>query len=105
LKKKFPTHPANPARICWGWDAYCPADSIRCGNGSDRTQHPFELFGENWRDWGEDYVEKPPLIANASVPQTSDDMKPEEGLPGSACEFPGGNGAGSLPAVTPCRAL
>jgi hypothetical protein len=31
---------------------------MQCGNGSDRTQHPFELFGENWREWGCDYVEK-----------------------------------------------
>jgi len=25
---------------------------MSCGNGSDRTQHPFELFGEDWLDWG-----------------------------------------------------
>ena len=28
---------------------------MRCGNGSDRTQHPAELFGENWRAMGSDY--------------------------------------------------
>lgn len=87
MTKKFPIHPANPERICWGCDAYCPADSMRCGNGSDRTQHPFELFGENWRDWGGDYVEKPSAQAGDSVPQTSDGMAPEEGPPVSACEF------------------
>ena len=27
-----------------------------CGNGSDRTQHPVELFGEDWRSWGSDFV-------------------------------------------------
>jgi hypothetical protein len=53
VAKKFPIHPANPERLCWGCDDYCPADSMKCGNGSDRTQHPFELFGENWQDWGE----------------------------------------------------
>lgn len=24
-----------------------------CGNGSERTQHPAELFGPDWRDWGD----------------------------------------------------
>ncbi len=24
---------------------------MACGNGSDRTAHPVELFGENWSDW------------------------------------------------------
>lgn len=56
MKKKFPIHPANPDRICWGCDKYCAADAMVCGNGSDRTQHPFELFGEDWRDWGHDYA-------------------------------------------------
>lgn len=55
MAKKFPVKPANPERLCWGCDQYCPADSMRCGNGSDRTQHPSELFGEDWRDWGGDF--------------------------------------------------
>ncbi|HPW84470.1 MAG TPA: DUF3079 domain-containing protein [Rhodoferax sp.] len=54
-KKKFPVLPANPERLCWGCDKYCAADAMLCGNGSDRTQHPSELFGEHWRDWGHDY--------------------------------------------------
>jgi hypothetical protein len=32
---------------------------MKCGNGSDRTQHPFELFGEDWRDWGHDFAAAP----------------------------------------------
>jgi len=60
-KKLFPIHPANPERICWGCDAYCAADSMRCGNGADRAAHPVELFGENWRDWGNDFDEEPVL--------------------------------------------
>jgi hypothetical protein len=24
---------------------------MRCGNGSDRTPHPMELFGEDWFEW------------------------------------------------------
>ena len=51
MSKKFPVRPANPERVCWGCDKYCPAKSMACGNGSDRTQHPFELFGEDWQDW------------------------------------------------------
>ncbi len=50
--KKFPVHPANPERLCWGCDKYCAANDMMCGNGSDRTQHPFELFGEDWQSWG-----------------------------------------------------
>ena len=49
--KKFPKAPAHPERICWGCDLYCPANDMRCGNGSDRTQHPAELFGEDWESW------------------------------------------------------
>jgi hypothetical protein len=52
MPKKFPTFPAHPERICWGCDTFCAAKSMNCGNGSDRTPHPVELFGEDWRDWG-----------------------------------------------------
>ncbi len=24
---------------------------MACGNGSDRTQHPEELFGPDWAEW------------------------------------------------------
>ena len=56
MTKKFPERPANPERICWGCDKYCPAHSMNCGNGSDRTQHPFELFGEDWQKWGDGFA-------------------------------------------------
>lgn len=55
--KKFPLHPKHPERICWGCDKYCPADSLICGNGSDRTEHPMEALGEDWykeEGWGLD---------------------------------------------------
>lgn len=48
MPKKFPTNPSHPERICWGCDLYCPAKALACGNGSERTQHPAELFGEDW---------------------------------------------------------
>jgi len=54
MAKKFPIKPANPGRVCWGCDKYCPADSLQCGNGSLATPHPSELFGEDWMDWGLD---------------------------------------------------
>jgi len=73
-QKKFPIHPARPELLCWGCDTYCAADNMLCGNGSDRTQHPYELFGEDWQSWGEDFkgpdpkpsppaTEKPPDAA------------------------------------------
>ena len=53
MAKKFPLHPKHPERICWGCDKYCPVDSLSCGNGSDRTQHPIELLGDDWYEWGD----------------------------------------------------
>jgi hypothetical protein len=52
MNKKFPVAPKSPHRICWGCDKYCPSDSLSCGNGSERTPHPAELFGEDWLEWG-----------------------------------------------------
>lgn len=57
MAKNFPIHPKHPERICWGCDRYCPASSLACGNGSDRTMHPAEMIGDDWYlhgDWGID---------------------------------------------------
>ena len=51
MAKRFPIHPAHPERSCWGCDRYCAADALICGNGSVRTPHPAELFGDDWADW------------------------------------------------------
>lgn len=51
MAKKFPIKPAHPERVCWGCDSYCPADSMKCGNGTLRTEHPAELFGDDWVAW------------------------------------------------------
>jgi metal-sulfur cluster biosynthetic enzyme len=48
---KLPLHPHHPERVCWGCDKYCAADALTCGNGSERTQHPAELFGDDWYEW------------------------------------------------------
>ena len=45
---KIPLNPKFPERTCWGCDKYCPAESLRCGNGTIRAPHPVELFGEDW---------------------------------------------------------
>lgn len=62
MTKKFPVAPANPERICWGCDKYCPVDAMSCGNGADRTQHPVELFGEDWLNWEPKPVSSAPAI-------------------------------------------
>lgn len=47
-------------------DKSCPADSMSCGNGSERTLHPFELFGEDWPAWGRDYAAEPAETAEGA---------------------------------------
>jgi hypothetical protein len=54
MAKKFPIRPAHPERTCWGCDRYCAADAMICGNGSERTQHPIETWGEGWEREGLD---------------------------------------------------
>jgi hypothetical protein len=47
----FPLHPKHPERICWGCEKFCPSEDLSCGNGTIRTPHPIELFGEDWLEW------------------------------------------------------
>jgi hypothetical protein len=60
--KRLALQPRYPERICWGCDKYCGADDLACGNGTIRTPHPVELFGEDWADWAAelDAVPRPP---------------------------------------------
>jgi hypothetical protein len=48
---KLPLNVPHPERVCWGCDKYCPADDLACGNGTIRTPHPSELFGDDWLEW------------------------------------------------------
>jgi len=32
---------------------------MSCGNGSDRTQHPVELFGDDWFEFGNEEIAPP----------------------------------------------
>ncbi len=66
MAAKIPIHPGHPERICWGCEKFCPADAMRCGNGTDRTQHPVELWGPDWMDYGLDAESPPPLPAAQS---------------------------------------
>ena len=49
--RRILARPAHPDRICWGCDKYCPGDDLACGNGTIRTPHPCELFGDDWLEW------------------------------------------------------
>lgn len=68
MAKKFPIHPARPERTCWGCDRYCAADAMICGNGTERTQHPVELYGAGWEGFGLDPVDPTPKPAPAPAP-------------------------------------
>ena len=70
MAKTFPIHPANPERICWGCDKFCPANSLACSN--ERALHPCELFGEDWLEWGN---QQGTQAAVPALPETA--LKPE----------------------------
>lgn len=78
MARKFPLAPKNPQRICWGCDRYCAADSLACGNGSERTQHPVELFGEDWMAWGLDAAGSREGAADGGAP-AAPDLRPSSG--------------------------
>jgi hypothetical protein len=81
MAKVFPIKPAHPERVCWGCDNSGPADAMQCGNGSERTQHPSELFGDDWARTGLDPY-RPEPAASTSAPDPSNPN--EECLPSSA---------------------
>ena len=62
-----PIAPKHPERICWGCDKYCRADDLTCGNGTIRTQHPIELFGEDWLGWSEGRNARPTTNRDAGT--------------------------------------
>ena len=68
MAKKFPLHPKHPERICWGCDKYCSADAMGCGNGSDRTQHPAELLGDDWLEYGDWGIDTSGATGKAASP-------------------------------------
>lgn len=64
---KMPLNPKHPERVCWGCDKLCPADSLACGNGTIRTQHPAELFGADWIEWSIDAREQQTPAAETPI--------------------------------------
>ncbi len=60
MNRRQALHPGHPERICWGCARYCPADDMGCGNGSERAQHPIEIFGDDWLEHGLDQTRLPP---------------------------------------------
>ena len=67
MARRFALQPAHPERVCWGCDLYCPAQDLRCGNGTVRTPHPVELFGEDWAAWGLEAADAGPVQTSAST--------------------------------------
>ena len=59
MAKRFPIRPSHPERNCWGCDRFCAANDLICGNGSERTQHPVELFGDDWVEWAPHTADPP----------------------------------------------
>jgi Protein of unknown function (DUF3079) len=54
---RLPLNPRHPDRICWGCDRYCSVDDLGCANGTIRTPHPAELFGDDWVEWLQEKTE------------------------------------------------
>jgi hypothetical protein len=63
---RVPLKPAHPERTCWGCDKYCRADDLACGNGTIRTLHPVELFGDDWLEWSSKRDQSPPARSTAT---------------------------------------
>ncbi len=59
-------HPKHPERVCWGCERHCPENDLACGNGSERTPHPLELFGDDWHEWSGSLVRHESASAPAS---------------------------------------
>lgn len=69
---RLPLYPAHPERVCWGCDRYCPAHDLACGNGSERTQHPIELLGDDWAEWSAE------RLGDAAAPDHGEDLAHSE---------------------------
>ena len=67
-------HPRYPERICWGCDKFCPADELACANGTIRTPHPMELFGNDWLEWFEQRREAEAVTQDATASGSSVDV-------------------------------
>lgn len=79
MAKRFPVHPPHPERICWGCERLCPATHMVCGNGKERTEHPCELFGDDWYEEPVLPLQKSDAVAGSEAdpaPQRVSDSPP-----------------------------
>lgn len=67
MTRRIPIRPGHPERICWGCEHFCPAADMRCGNGTERAQHPIELWGEDWMQEGLDAADAASLPLRPSA--------------------------------------
>jgi DUF3079 family protein len=63
---RVPLRPAHPERTCWGCDQYCPAGDLACGNGTIRTLHPVELFGDDWLEFADGHAPATPPTSRSA---------------------------------------
>lgn len=79
MAKAFLLQVKRPDRICWGCDRLCPALDMACGNAKGRTEHPSELFGDDWYETGlpsnAQEADPAPDVGEANVEA---DPRPEE---------------------------
>lgn len=73
MAKKFPIHPANPERICWGCDQFCAIHAMACAN--ERSPHPSELFGDDWLAWGNQQLAPAILPTDPNTPSENNTGK------------------------------
>ncbi len=78
-----PLHPKNPERTCWGCDKYCPAQDLACGNGTIRTMHPAELFGDDWLEWSE--RPEPMPQACSAITMDPERLRSRDDTPDAGC--------------------
>jgi hypothetical protein len=79
MNRRLPLRPGHPERVCWGCDKFCAADDMACGNGTDRAQHPVEIFGDDWHGFGLDAPDAEPgalIPSEALVPPASPPADP-----------------------------
>jgi Protein of unknown function (DUF3079) len=48
---KDPFAARQPGASLLGLQQVLPGDDLACGNGTIRTPHPCELFGDDWLEW------------------------------------------------------
>ena len=85
---KLPMYPAHPERVCWGCDKYCPAHDLACGNGSERTPHPQELFGDDWVEFAAERMGDSVELTTTDISTSPAMLPPSSAPPAYASQRP-----------------